>query len=94
MLNKHAGKLGPKEGEATEHVFSNKSWKKDSNKKQYKSITLDSLDTILLTYILIYTSYKKYLLPEHFFLSFSLTLPSTLAFLFMCLKDISALMCP
>lgn len=69
MLNKHAGKLGPKEGEATEKVILTEV-EKDSNKSNTK-VQLWILQiicyNIVLTYILIYTSYKKYLLPEHFF---------------------------
>lgn len=68
MLNKHAGKLGPKEGEATEKVILTEV-EKDSNKSNTK-VQLWILQiicyNIVLTYILIYTSYKKYLLPEHF----------------------------
>lgn len=68
MLNKHAGKLGPKEGEATEKVILTEE-EKDSNKSNTR-VQLWILQiicyNIVLTYILIYTSYKKYLLPEHF----------------------------
>lgn len=68
MLNKHAGKLGPKKGEATEKVILTEV-EKDSNKSNTK-VQLWILQiicyNIVLTYILIYTSYKKYLLPEHF----------------------------
>lgn len=68
MLNKHGGKLGPKEGEATEKVILTEV-EKDSNKSNTR-VQLWILQiicyNIVLTYILIYTSYKKYLLPEHF----------------------------